>query len=102
MTHHGEGLLRLTKDQELVEYLKSDYTKADLSGPDRVMLDYAAKLTHEPQSMIEDDVVRLREQGFEDRDILHINMIAGYYAFANRLADGLGVGLETTWDEQEK
>ena len=65
------------------------------------LLDYAAKLTREPRAMREDDVTRLREQGFEDRDILHINMIAGYYAFVNRLTDGLGVELETMWDEQE-
>jgi uncharacterized peroxidase-related enzyme len=99
MTHHGEGLLRLTKDPALVDQLKADYRQATLSGPDRAMLDYAAKLTQEPWTMTEKDVLRLREAGFEDRDILHINMIAGYYAFVNRLADGLGVELERFWSD---
>lgn len=31
-------------------------------------------------------------------DILDINQITGYFAFVNRLADGLGVELEPYWD----
>lgn len=95
MTHHGEGLLRLTKDPELVEQLKADYTQAEISASERAMLDYAVKLTREPWAMTKADVERLRQVGFDDRDILHINMITGYYAFVNRLADGLGVEVET-------
>lgn len=59
------------------------------------MLDYAIKLTLEPWNMIEDDVIVLREQGFSDSAILDINQVTGYYAYVNRLADGLGVALET-------
>ncbi len=44
--------------------------------------------------MTEDDVQQLRQVGFNDRDILDMNMISGYYAFANRLVDGLGVEVE--------
>jgi uncharacterized protein YciW len=46
-------------------------------------------------------VDRLGEVGFSDQDILHINMIAGYYAFVNRLADGLGVDLEGFWKPEQ-
>ncbi len=63
------------------------------------MLEYAVKLTREPWNMIQADVQRLRETGFEDVDILDINQITGYFAFVNRLADGLGVELEPYWDE---
>jgi len=58
------------------------------------MLEYAEKLTRVPWEMIEDDVIRLREAGFSDAAILDINQVTGYYAFANRLADGLGLQLE--------
>ncbi len=61
------------------------------------MLEYAAKLTLEPWNMIQADVERLQEAGFEDVDILNINQITGYFAFVNRLADGLGVELESLW-----
>jgi uncharacterized peroxidase-related enzyme len=58
------------------------------------MLDYAVKLTLHPSEMTETDVVRLRDVGFTDTDILHIVEVVGYYAYANRLADGLGLPLE--------
>ena len=58
------------------------------------MLNYVVKLTKEPWQMVEADVVALREAGFPDADILDINQVTGYYAFVNRLADGLGVELE--------
>ena len=62
------------------------------------MLEYAAKLTLEPWDMQEEDVIALREVGFSDAAILDINQVTGYYAFVNRLADGLGVELEGFWD----
>jgi len=58
------------------------------------MLDYAAKLTREPWAMVEGDVDALRAAGFSDAAVLDVNQVAGYYAFVNRLADGLGVALE--------
>ena len=64
------------------------------------MLDYAAKLTREPWSMVEADVQSLRESGFSDVAILDIVQVAGYYVYVNRLADGLGVKLESIWDEK--
>ena len=61
------------------------------------MLAYAEKLTVRPWEMVEDDVVALREAGFNDSAILDINQVTGYCAFVNRLADGLGVELEDFW-----
>lgn len=61
------------------------------------MLDYAHKLTVEPWNMVREDVEALRRAGFTDADILDINQVTGYYAFVNRLADGLGVELEGFW-----
>lgn len=94
MVHHGAGLLELTQDETLVEDLKSDYREAALEPADRAMLDYAARLTREPWAIKESDVVALRDAGFSDAAILDINQVTGYYAFANRLADGLGIELE--------
>jgi uncharacterized peroxidase-related enzyme len=84
-----------------VEQLKNDYTQADLAPADREMLDYAVKLTLTPWEMVPADVERLREQGFSDSAILDINQITGYFAYVNRLADGLGVELEAFWEETE-
>lgn len=71
-----------------------DPATADLSGPDRVMLDYAVKLTRSPWAVGEQDIAALRAAGFEDRAIHDICAIAAYFAFVNRIADGLGVELE--------
>ncbi len=58
------------------------------------MLRYAIKLTQTPDKMVEQDVIDLRQVGFSDRDILHIAEVTAYYAYVNRIADGLGVKLE--------
>ena len=87
-------MLRLTGRAEWVEQLKRAWRKADLTAADRQMLTYAEKLTLTPWEMVEDDVVALRNEGFSDAAILDINQVTGYYAYVNRLADGLGVELE--------
>lgn len=62
------------------------------------MLDYVLKLTRTPESMTASDVESLRTSGFDDRAIHDICAITAYYAFVNRIADGLGVQLETGRD----
>ncbi len=74
--------------------MQTDYTKAELSIADRQMLDYAAKLTRTPAEMTDEDVAALRQVGFDDRAILDIVQITAYFAYVNRIADGLGVSLE--------
>ena len=59
------------------------------------MLEYALKLTVTPSAMERADVDALRAQGLSDTDVLHLAELVGYYAYVNRIADGLGVELET-------
>lgn len=79
--------------------LAEDHRTAELSAADRAMLDYALKLTREPWAMKKADVEHLREAGFDDAAILDIAQVTAYYAFVNRLADGLGVELESYWNQ---
>jgi len=85
-----------------VEALVEDYRSAPLTAPDRAMLDYVAKLTREPWTMTEADVRSLRDAGFDDTAVLDICQVAAYYAFVNRLADGLGVELEPYWEDDRE
>ncbi len=62
------------------------------------MLSYADKLTRTPWQMTSEDVNGLKTAGFTERDILDMNQITGYFAYVNRLADGLGVPLEGYWE----
>lgn len=56
------------------------------------MLDYVAMLTKHPWKVTPDVLDRLRSVGFDDRGILQINLIASWFNYINRVADGLGVG----------
>lgn len=83
------------EDQDLLlDALAADYRVAELEPADRSMLDYAVKLTESPGAVTSDDVDRLRGLGFDDRSIHDICSITAYFAFVNRIADGLGVELE--------
>lgn len=56
------------------------------------MLDYAHKLTVDPTSVLRPDVEALASFGFDDTAILQINLIASWFNYINRVAEGLGVG----------
>ena len=72
--------------------LRTDHTRADLAEADRAMLDYVATLTRDATQVRPEDLDRLRRAGFDDRVILQINLIASWFNYINRVADGLGVG----------
>lgn len=86
----------------MVDAIKSDYRSADLDRADRAMLDYVAKLTRTPGKMVEADVLALRDAGFGDEAILEINQITGFFAWCNRTVDGLGVELESFWNDPDQ
>ena len=98
MVHHGRGLRRLIKDDALVDRVEQDWRNANLSEKRQAMLSFAVKLTLVPGEMTDGDTEDLRSVGFSDRDILDIVEVVGYYAYANRVADGLGIELED-WTE---
>ena len=79
---------------ELLSALISDHRQALLRSMDRAMLDYVLKLTEAPATVRQTDVGELRAAGFDDRGIHDICTITAYFAFVNRIADGLGVELE--------
>jgi len=60
------------------------------------MLSYATNLTIYPASVSEDDIATLRAAGFSDRAILEINVAVSYMNFVNRIAEGLGVEIESS------
>ena len=74
--------------------VEAGYETAGLDEQRLAMLRYVDKLTRTPGEMARADVEALRAAGFGDVDILQIAETAGYYAYANRVADGLGIQLE--------
>lgn len=83
----------------MLERIDADWRRAGLDERRMAMLEYAEKLTSSPGRMAATDVEALREAGFGDRDVLDICEVVSYYAYVNRIADGLGVAIETWIDE---
>jgi uncharacterized peroxidase-related enzyme len=94
VTHHRRGLRRLLKDDDLLARIESDWATAGLGDRRDAMLRFAENLTRTPGTTDSEDVEALRAAGFTDRDVLDIVEVTAYYAYANRIADGLGVTLE--------
>lgn len=91
-------MLRLvTGDDELVRSLAEDWRSADLDERLRAILAFSEKLTIEPDAMRREDHGPLRDAGLDDRGILEVVEVTAYFAFVNRLADGLGVCLEESY-----
>lgn len=100
--HHGRGLAALLQQagrpadeaSRFVDALSRGQRPAELTARDRAMLDYAVKLTRTPAAITAADVEALAAQGLDDRMIHDLCAIVAYFAFVNRVADGLGVALE--------
>jgi uncharacterized peroxidase-related enzyme len=83
---HGAAVRQLSGDPPLGELMAMNYRAARLSKRERVMLDFAVKLTAEPWLIEEEDREGLRLNGFSDRDIWDIAAIAGFFNMSNRVA----------------
>ncbi len=84
----------MSRDQKLVDALKQDPWTASLEPRQRAIVDYALKLTREPWNVKREDLEPMRKAGLEDAEILDVCQVTCYYAYVNRLAQGLGVELE--------
>lgn len=65
-----------------------------MSEKEQRLLGYADLLTLTPYAVSRADVEALRAAGYDDRAIHDACAIIGYFAFVNRIADGLGVQVE--------
>ncbi len=97
--HHTAGLKRLLKAAALdfnayVCALGQDNPAEPFTHREQLGLAYACKLTHTPGQIEDADIMALREAGFDDGEILELNQVAAYFAYANRTVAGLGVNPE--------
>jgi uncharacterized peroxidase-related enzyme len=83
---HGAAVRALSGDPALGELMVMNYRAARLSKRQRVMLDFAVKLTAEPWAVEDADRETLRRTGFSDRDIWDISAVAAFYNMSNRVA----------------
>ncbi len=99
--HHFQGLQRLLGDQkrggQIRTALEAERPEDALTGRELAAARYARALTRDPRSLREDDIEDLRAAGLDDGEILEINQVVSYFAYANRTV--LGLGINTDGDE---
>ena len=96
--HHFSGLARLLQDEsranEIRRALENDDPSRCFQGNELAGLVYAAKLTNDPSGVDTNDIEELRRSGFDDGEILEINQVSAYFAYANRTVLGLGINTD--------
>lgn len=97
--HHSAGMKRQMPDETekfeacLVQ-LGDDKPGAPFSAGEQAALVYAEKLTLQPGEIEDADIKALHRAGLDDGQILEVNQVAAYFAYANRTVTGLGVHTE--------
>jgi uncharacterized peroxidase-related enzyme len=86
LSAHGAALRQRSKDPELAETIAQNFRAAGLSPRQHAMLEFAVKLTEQPDKIEEADREALRKAGFSDRDIWDIAAVTGFYNMSNRIA----------------
>lgn len=89
--HHAEALNHYWKDEAKIKKVIENFRDNDFSPKVNEALNYAFNLTTNPGQVNEKDTIALRAAGWNDDDILTINLVIGYFNFVNRIAVGLGV-----------
>lgn len=92
--HHSVALDAYWNDDERLQMLMKDWRALNLPERRRAMLDYAELLTQSPDACEEREVETLQEAGLSDEEILNLNLVASYFNFVNRIAQGLGVAFD--------
>ncbi|MFZ1813793.1 MAG: peroxidase-related enzyme [Rhizobiaceae bacterium] len=86
LTAHGAAVRQLSGDPKLGEQMVMNYRTADLSPRQRAMLDFAWKLTKQPEEIDEPDREALRKTGWSDREIWDIAATASFFNMSNRMS----------------
>lgn len=95
LAHHFMNVRGLLEDEERADAVYAALTARRpgdvFAGKKLALLRYAAKLTEDVAGMNEQDMVRLRDAGTDDGEILEVNQVCAYFNYSNRLLNGLGV-----------
>ena len=93
--HHYAGMKRFLNDEkrakELKHHIENNSLANYLSEKDFALINYAHKLTLDPDSLSKASISYLRSLGYDDGQILEVNQVVSYFNYANRTVMGLGV-----------
>jgi len=93
--HHAQRLLDAGATSDEVEVLASNPSGSGLDPRESEVVRFCERLTRAPGTMVRSDVEALQAVGFDDRDIITIAASASLENFICRVADGVGLQLES-------
>lgn len=99
VVHHSEGLRRLLQDELRTDAIitalrRQEFPQTVFSEKEQLALAYARTLTLSPSKVGDSLIEDMREAGLADGEILEVNQVVSYFAYANRTVLGLGVTTE--------
>ena len=98
LTHHWNNAVRLIDNAQRVEAiqtaLRSQSFENTFNEKEIAILHYTKKLTCHVGNLKKVDVIKLKQAGCNDGEILEVNQVAAYFNYSNRVLDGLGVSFD--------
>jgi uncharacterized peroxidase-related enzyme len=97
-SHGAIACIYLDGDNDLVEQVRKDYSKAPVSDKLKSLLTIAAKVQQGGRNVTTADVELAKEKGATDKDIHDTVLIAAAFCMFNRYVDGLATITPTDMD----
>jgi uncharacterized peroxidase-related enzyme len=94
-SHGAIAVCYLDGDNELVEQVKQDYTKADISDKLKALLSIAGSVQKSGKAVTPAQIEAAKREGATDRDIHDTVLIAAVFCMFNRYVDGLAANTPT-------
>ncbi|MDP2301041.1 MAG: peroxidase-related enzyme [Ignavibacteria bacterium] len=91
INHHAEALNFYWKDRDKLNKFINDFRSIEVNPKIISLLEYADELTTAPDKITQSTIDNIKSFGWNDEDILLVNLIISYFNFVNRIALGLGV-----------
>ena len=84
---HGAILRIRARNPLLSDQVAINYQKADLSMREEAMIEFALKVASSSGALSDEDIAKVRAQGFSMEDVWDIGAITAFFALSNRMAN---------------
>lgn len=84
---HGAILRIREKNPLIADQVATNYRKADITAKQKLMLDFAVKVSQRAHEIQNSDITTLQQNGFSSEEIWDIGSIAALFALSNRMAN---------------
>lgn len=89
-SNHGRLFASLSKREELASRIIVEVVQPDLTPRESAIVNFAVKVTQDLANLNRNDIKALKQVGLTDLEIFDLSHVVAMFAWANRLAEGLG------------